>query len=149
MTQVPAEIIGAYAELGSLTTGKQANFLITSGDVFEQGESIYQNWINGQKHEVSAMDLLDIRGVYNLNVNQNIRSLKVAGSEAKPSGNLTYDVIVDSISVKGDLVLDCFAGSATTAIAAMNTERDFVGCELDEEYYQKSFERINKNRLDT
>ena len=56
LTQVPAEMIGAYAELGSLAPGKQANFLITSGDVFEQGESIHQNWIKGQKHEVSAMD---------------------------------------------------------------------------------------------
>ena len=110
LTQVPAEMIGAYTELGSLAIGKQANFLITSGDVFEQGESIHQNWINGQKHEVSAMDLVDIRGVYNLNVNQNIRRLKVTGSEAKPTGNLTYDVIVDSISVKGDLVLDSLTG---------------------------------------
>jgi imidazolonepropionase-like amidohydrolase len=110
LTQVPAEMMGIYTELGSLTLGKQANFIITSGDVFEQGESIHQNWIKGQKHEVSAMDLVDIRGVYNLNVNQNIRTLKVTGSEAKPSGKLTYDVIVDSISVKGDLVLDSLTG---------------------------------------
>ena len=53
---------------------------------------------------------IDIRGVYNLNVNQNIRTLKVTGSEAKPTGKLTYDVIVDSISVKGDLVLDSLTG---------------------------------------
>ena len=110
LTQVPAEMMGMYTELGSLALGKQANFIITSGDVFEQGESIHQNWIKGQKHEVSAMDLVDIRGVYNLNVNQNIRTLKVTGSEAKPSGKLTYDVIVDSISVKGDLVLDSLTG---------------------------------------
>ena len=110
LTQVPAEMMGMYTELGSLALGKQANFIITSGDVFEQGGSIHQNWIKGQKHEVSAMDLIDIRGVYNLNVNQNIRTLKVTGSEVKPSGKLTYDVIVDSISVKGDLVLDSLKG---------------------------------------
>ena len=56
------------------------------------------------------MDLIDIRGVYNLNVNQNIRTLVVSGSKAKPSGKLTYDMITDSISVKGDLVLDSLTG---------------------------------------
>ena len=110
LTQVPAEMVGIYAELGSLTPGKQANFIITSGDIFEKGESIHQNWIRGKKHEVSAMDLVDIRGVYNLNVNQNIRALVVSGSKAKPSGKLTYDMITDSISAKGDLVLDSLTG---------------------------------------
>lgn len=110
LTQIPAEMMGVYKELGSLTIGKQANFLITSGDIFEKGESIHQNWIRGKKHEVSAMDLVDIRGVYNLNVNQNIRTLVVSGSKAKPLGKLTYDMITDSISAKGDLVLDSLTG---------------------------------------
>jgi hypothetical protein len=62
LTQVPAEMMGIYTELGSLALGKQANFIITSGDVFEEGESIHQNWIKGQKHEISTLDLVDIRG---------------------------------------------------------------------------------------
>ena len=36
---------------------------------------------------------------------------------------------------KGELVLDCFAGSGTTAAAAYNTDRNFIGCELCGEYY--------------
>lgn len=36
---------------------------------------------------------------------------------------------------KGELVLDCFAGSGTTAVAAYNTDRNFIGCELCGEYY--------------
>ena len=110
LTEIPAEMMGVYEELGSLTKGKQANFLITSGDIFEKGESIHQNWIRGKKHEVSAMDIVDVRGVYNLNVNQNIRTLTVSGSKEKPSGKLTYDMITDSVSVKGDLVLDSLTG---------------------------------------
>lgn len=58
-----------------------------------------------------------------------------------------FQELIEKHSNEGDLVLDCFAGSATTAIAAMNTGRNFVGCELDKEYYQKSIERIKKNRL--
>lgn len=43
---------------------------------------------------------------------------------------------------ENDLVLDCFSGSGTTALACKNTDRNFIGCELDKEYYEKSVERI-------
>jgi site-specific DNA-methyltransferase (adenine-specific) len=58
-----------------------------------------------------------------------------------------FQELIEKHSNEGDIVLDCFAGSATTAIAAMNTGRNFVGCELDEEYYQKSLKRIEEKRL--
>ena len=58
-----------------------------------------------------------------------------------------FQELIEKHSNEGDLVLDCFAGSATTAIAAMNTGRNFVGCELDEEYFQKSIKRIEEKRL--
>ena len=45
-------------------------------------------------------------------------------------------------SNKGDVVLDPFSGSGTTAIEAINNGRKFVGFEISEEYYQKSLQRI-------
>lgn len=45
----------------------------------------------------------------------------------------------------GDTVVDCFSGSGTTAISCIDTGRNFLGCELDLEYYTKSKERINKH----
>ncbi len=42
----------------------------------------------------------------------------------------------------GDLVLDPFAGSGSTALAAATTGRDFVGYDIDEDYI-----RIAENRL--
>ncbi|KAA6336219.1 hypothetical protein EZS27_015605, partial [termite gut metagenome] len=47
---------------------------------------------------------------------------------------------------EGDTVLDPFAGSASAAIACLNLRRDFIGYEIDKEYYEISNERINKNR---
>ena len=52
------------------------------------------------------------------------------------------ETLIDKHSNQGDTVLDCFAGSATTAIAAFNMGRNFVGCELDNEYYKKSIDRL-------
>ena len=48
------------------------------------------------------------------------------------------------VSKEGDLILDPFSGSGSTAIAAYNLDRSFIGCEIDEEYYRSSVERINE-----
>ena len=43
----------------------------------------------------------------------------------------------------GDTVLDFFAGSGNTAIASIRHGRDFIGCELRDDYHKKSLARIN------
>ena len=45
----------------------------------------------------------------------------------------------------GDVVLDPFSGSASTAIARMNTDRKFIGFEIDKEYYDLSIKRIKEH----
>ena len=52
--------------------------------------------------------------------------------------------LITKHSNEGDTVLDCFAGSASCAVACYNTGRNFMGCELDETYYTKATERIAK-----
>ena len=46
-------------------------------------------------------------------------------------------------SNEGDVVLDCFMGSGTTGAAAKNTKRNFIGIELDKNYFE-----IAKNRIE-
>jgi site-specific DNA-methyltransferase (adenine-specific) len=41
-------------------------------------------------------------------------------------------------------VLDPFLGSGTTAIAAINTDRNFLGCEMEQEYFEKAKSRISR-----
>ncbi len=47
-------------------------------------------------------------------------------------------------SNENDLILDPFMGSGTTAIASINTNRKFIGIELDENYFKIAEERIHK-----
>lgn len=47
-------------------------------------------------------------------------------------------------SNEGDLVVDPFSGSGSTAVAALRCGRKFAGSELDEEYFEKSLERIEE-----
>ena len=53
-----------------------------------------------------------------------------------------FEELIKKHSNEGEIVLDCFLGSGTTALAAMNTGRKFIGCELDKEYYDKTMKRI-------
>jgi len=46
----------------------------------------------------------------------------------------------------GDLVLDPFLGSGTTAIACLRTGRHYIGIEKHEPYFIKAQERIDKER---
>ena len=48
-----------------------------------------------------------------------------------------FEELIDKHSNEGDLVLDTFLGSGTTAIACKNKKRKFTGCEISQEYYDK------------
>lgn len=50
------------------------------------------------------------------------------------------------VTKEGDIILDPFAGSASTAIACMDTRRDFIGYEIDKEYYVRAMGRISKHQ---
>lgn len=52
--------------------------------------------------------------------------------------------IIKAYTNPKDKVLDIFSGSGSTMIACKNTDRKFFGCELSEDYYNKSLERLNK-----
>lgn len=49
---------------------------------------------------------------------------------------------------ENDLVLDCFMGSGSTGVACLNTNRSFIGIEIDEGYFDISMERINNTNND-
>ncbi|MGL5036124.1 MAG: DNA-methyltransferase [Microcystaceae cyanobacterium] len=48
----------------------------------------------------------------------------------------------------GDLVLDPFVGSGTTCIVAYELQRNYLGIELKEEYYQIALDNLNATRKD-
>lgn len=55
--------------------------------------------------------------------------------------------IIKAYTNPGDTVLDCFMGSGSTAVAAIRTGRNSVGCELDTEYFDKLQERVATEEL--
>ena len=62
LTETPATLLGMYDKVGSLETGKIANFLITSAPIFSEKTIVYQNWIQGNKYTLMDDGWKDIRG---------------------------------------------------------------------------------------
>ncbi|MBG7628911.1 MAG: amidohydrolase, partial [Bacteroidetes bacterium] len=60
LTTVPAKIIGKENEIGMLKKGMLANFLITSGDVFDKKTVIYENWTMGTKNIISDLNTINL-----------------------------------------------------------------------------------------
>lgn len=63
------------------------------------------------------------------------------GHPAQFPEQLANDYIL-SWSNEGDLVFDPFMGSGTTGKMALLNNRNFIGCEIDEEYMEIAKERI-------
>ncbi|MEA4956914.1 DNA adenine methyltransferase YhdJ [bioreactor metagenome] len=60
----------------------------------------------------------------------------------KPVALLEY--LIKTYTNSGDLVLDFTMGSGSTGVACYNTGRDFIGIELDEDYYNIATKRIRE-----
>ena len=51
--------------------------------------------------------------------------------------------LIELYSFKGDIILDPFMGSGSTCIAAINSERKYIGIDIDSEYCNLAEERIS------
>lgn len=71
-----------------------------------------------------------------------INSQHLIHPNQKPVALLEY--LIKKCTKPNATVLDCFMGSGSTGIACLNTNRQFVGIDLDEHYFN-----IAKNRIST
>ncbi|MDX1277970.1 amidohydrolase family protein [Oceanihabitans sediminis] len=117
LTTTPAKILGKENSIGSLKNGAYANFLITSGDVFDKNTILYQNWVNGEKHEIHPMSTKDIRGDYNFTLAGETYDLKISGDIAKPKASVSSkDKKLGTIlSFKDDWLNISFTSTDTTS----------------------------------
>ena len=85
LTSTPAKIIG-NDKIGNLNIGSYANFIITSGAIFDAKTTLHENWVQGDKNVINSMDIKDISGDYKLSVNNKNYDLSITGKGAKQKG---------------------------------------------------------------
>ena len=65
---------------------------------------------------------------------------------------MKYEVAEHFISMftkEHDIILDCFMGIGSTGVACVNTNRKFIGIELDNNYFEIAKEKINTTLITT
>lgn len=115
LTHTPARLLKADHLVGSLKKGMEANFIISSGPLFEEESVLLENWVQGERYKLSEVPA-DVRGVYALKVGQlPDMKLEIGGTPAKPDVKV---VVRDTVKVKarfsltGDLVSLAFTPEA-------------------------------------
>ena len=97
LTKTPATLLGVYDKVGSIETGKIANFVISSDPIFSDKAVIFQNWVQGEKYSVKEDGWFDIKGLYNLVI-------------TSASGNATYTLDVKSAAAANVIGKDTLTG---------------------------------------
>tara|TARA_R110002096_G_scaffold129211_2_gene277889 strand:+ start:19 stop:768 length:750 start_codon:yes stop_codon:yes gene_type:complete len=54
--------------------------------------------------------------------------------------------LIMTYSNKGETVFDGYSGSGTTAIACIKEQRNFIGSEINKDYFEKSIKRIQQEK---
>lgn len=91
LTTVPAQILGKSTDIGSLQKGQYANFLVTSGDIFDKETVLYENWVQGTRNVITDIDLKDVRGEYDLSASGQTFKLSIKGEAHSPKVEVEQD----------------------------------------------------------
>ncbi len=99
-------------------------------------EIMHTTWVeNGLRYPTDVIKFSNWNGsLFGNNVSH------VKHPTAKPVDLLEY--LIKSYSNPGDTILDNCMGSGSTGVACVNTNRDFIGIELDDEYFSIAKDRI-------
>jgi site-specific DNA-methyltransferase (adenine-specific) len=97
----------------------------------------------------------DFDFIDNKNIQDNLKFPTSILSFEKPHPSITinptqkpvklFEYLIKTYTNEGDLILDNVAGSMTTAIAAINTDRNYICMEMDEEMFEKGKKRVEEH----
>ena len=96
ITETPAKLVGVQNRVGSIAVGLDANFLITSGNIFSDDVVIYENWVQGNKYALKDKDAPDFSGKYSLQTGSKSYELEISG---KPGAQKARVKVTDSLTV--------------------------------------------------
>lgn len=102
LTFTPAQLI-KNDKVGSLKKGALANFLVTSTNLFDKENIMFENWIQGNRYVLQEMNQADIRGIYDMTIgSQSGYKLTIGGKTESPV--YTLEKASDSLKVNPKVV---------------------------------------------
>lgn len=88
LTTTPAQLYGVADRLGTIEPGKQASFFVTDGDIFEEDSKILATWIDGIRFEVHSSPLYDMRGHWEIELDDQTLQVTLSGKAESPGGSI-------------------------------------------------------------
>ena len=84
--------------------------------------------------------------INNMGTSNIIKIPNIIGKKQHPTEKpiKLMEILIENSSNEGDVVMDPFMGSGSTAKAADNLKRKFIGSEIDETYFNITLNRFNK-----
>lgn len=101
LTTIPAEMLNIGDKVGKLKAGMLANFLITSGNLFDEKTILYENWIQGNVYKINDYNTIDVRGTYDFSYGPDRVShqLKIEGDLDKLKATMLTDTAKTPVNV--------------------------------------------------
>ncbi|HEY0030141.1 MAG TPA: amidohydrolase family protein, partial [Bacteroidia bacterium] len=101
LTSIPAEMLNVGDKLGKLKAGMIANFIITSGNLFEEKTILYENWIQGNQYKINDYNMIDVRGNYDFSYGPEriLHQLKIEGELDKLKASILTDTAKTNATV--------------------------------------------------
>ena len=126
--------------------GKIYNPQMTKGEPFIRiNNCIVNNSVYGNlKYTTNSNESGDRYPKGILKFNNNNYKIRIHQTQ-KPVELLEW--IIKTYSNENDLILDCCMGSGSTIVACINTNRNYIGIEMDTEIFEKAKERIESIKL--
>ena len=132
------------------TNGKELRelkeFLTTGNAVYTNVDNSYD--VTGHtKKKCTVLDITNrmLNGIAPKDI---VREFEPRGGRIHPTQKPVrlLERLMELCSDVDSVVLDPFMGSASTAVACMNSGRNFIGFEIDPEYYERSSKRIQEHQ---
>jgi len=86
------------------------------------------------------------KNIHNKGTSNILRVPNIIGGKKHPSEKPVelLEILINNSTNDGETVIDIFMGSGSTGVAAINTNRKFIGIELDKDYFAIAEQRINE-----
>ncbi|WP_428740442.1 amidohydrolase family protein [Tenacibaculum sp.] len=150
LTSIPASIL-KNDKVGNLKEGSYANFLITSGDIFNPKTTLFENWTQGAKNIINPMDIEDITGNYTLNVNGTSYTMAVTGKGAKQTAEIkkVEEKINSSFSFADDWVtISLKEGDNFTRLTGQLDNKQLKGTAIDNNGNESQWTATYTSKID-
>lgn len=128
LTQTPAQILQVADQVGTLDAGKWANFLITSGPIFNEKSVIIENWIQGASYAIQSDNWNTLAGTYRLQIGKEEKNLVIKGAPGSYKVTMiAKDTTQVDLSQKESLVNLSFTNKAGKSRLAGNWNGTDIG----------------------